>query len=108
MGGQFSLGTVSADSLGRLVAGYGSFLLQQSATGVTVTYYPLVAAPPPAPAGLTSAGWPGAVALAWSPASGATSYNIRRSNHPGGPYDIVATGVTGTGFSDISVSNDLA
>ncbi|MCP5547388.1 MAG: autotransporter-associated beta strand repeat-containing protein [Akkermansiaceae bacterium] len=105
MTGQFALGTVSNDSLGNPVTGIGSFSLQQSATGVTLNFFPAASAPPAAPTGLALLGQPGAVSLNWSTTPTATSYNVRRSNVSGGPYDIVASGITGTSFTDATVSD---
>ncbi len=105
MSGQFSLGTVSTDSAGRDVSAYGSFHLQQSSSGVSVVFYPLGATPPAAPTSLSAAGSPGAVTLAWTPASGAVSYTVRRSGNSGGPYETVATDVANASFIDNSVLN---
>jgi hypothetical protein len=44
-----------------------------------------------------------AIALSWSPASGAVGYNVERSTVSGGPYTIIA-GVAGTNYTDTSVS----
>jgi fibronectin type 3 domain-containing protein/O-glycosyl hydrolase len=62
-----------------------------------------------APTGLTATAGNGQVALSWTASSGATSYNIYRSTKSGGegstPYQ---TGVTGTTFTDIGVTNGTA
>ena len=42
--------------------------------------------------------------LAWSAFPGASSYNVKRSTTGGGPYATVATGVTGTAFTDSGVN----
>ncbi|TWU00270.1 Exo-beta-D-glucosaminidase precursor [Botrimarina colliarenosi] len=42
----------------------------------------------------------GRVELAWEAAPGATSYNVKRSATPDGPYSTIATGVIGDRFSD--------
>ena len=56
---------------------------------------------PPAPASLTAVtGLSGAINLSWPASTGATSYNILRANFGGGPYAIVATGVTSTGYTN--------
>ena len=105
LSGQFTLGAVSTDSGGRDVSGYGSFVLQQSASGVSVVFYPLNSTPPATPANLSATASPGAVSLTWSPASAAVSYNVKRSTSSGGPYETVGTGVSGESYTDISVSN---
>lgn len=40
------------------------------------------------------------IELTWNAIPGAVSYNIKRSDTIGGPYETIATGITGTGFSD--------
>jgi endoglucanase len=42
----------------------------------------------------------GQINLAWSAFTNATSYNVKRSPTNGGPYTIVASGVTATNYSD--------
>src|SRR5262249_60468294 len=59
-----------------------------------------------APTGLTATPGNAQVALTWTAASGATSYNIYRSTSSGGQGNTpVKTGVTGTSFSDTSLAN---
>jgi endoglucanase len=56
---------------------------------------------PPAPTGLSAvAVSTGEIGLAWSPVAGATGYLIKRSAADGGPYAVVATGVTATSHLD--------
>lgn len=45
--------------------------------------------------------------LSWIAASNATSYNVKRSTTNGGPYAVVATGVTATNFSDIGLGSGI-
>ena len=66
------------------------------------------AAVPPAPTGLTATPGNAQVQLAWNAAAGATSYNVKRSTTNGGPYANVATGVTGTSFTNTSLVNGTA
>ncbi len=62
------------------------------ATGVT---------PPAAPTGLTASAEAGnQVRLQWSAVAGATSYVIKRATTSGGPYTVLANGITGTGYVD--------
>ena len=43
--------------------------------------------------------------LNWTAASGATSYNVKRSTTNGGPYANVQTNVTGTTFTNTGLTN---
>ncbi|NBC70852.1 hypothetical protein GT003_17775 [Paenibacillus sacheonensis] len=60
---------------------------------------------PSTPTGLSASGGNGQVALGWSAASGATSYNVKRSTSSGGSFSNVATGVTSTSYTDTGVTN---
>jgi predicted carbohydrate-binding protein with CBM5 and CBM33 domain len=60
---------------------------------------------PSAPTNLTATAGNAQVALSWTAASGATSYNIKRSTTNGGPYANVQTGVTGTSFTNTGLTN---
>ena len=56
---------------------------------------------PPAPTGLAAANaGVNQVALSWTGSVNATSYTIRRALTAGGPYTILAAGVTGTSYTD--------
>lgn len=45
------------------------------------------------------------VALAWTAAPGVSSYNVRRATVAGGPYLTIASGQTGTSYTDTTVTN---
>jgi fibronectin type 3 domain-containing protein len=64
--------------------------------------------PTPEPAGLTASGGNAQVALSWTAAPGAASYNICRSTSSGGegttPY---RTGVTAPSFTDTNLANGM-
>jgi len=60
---------------------------------------------PPAPTNLAATAGNAQVALSWTAASGATSYNVKRSTTNGGPYANVQTGVTGTSFTNTGLTN---
>lgn len=64
--------------------------------------------PPPAPTGLAATAGNAQVALTWSASSGATSYIVKRSTTNGGPYTNVATGVTGTSYTNTGLTNGTA
>jgi alpha-L-rhamnosidase len=57
------------------------------------------------PTALSAVGGAGQVALTWSPVSGATTYDLKRSTLSGGPYTTIADDLTTTSFTDTSVVN---
>jgi hypothetical protein len=62
----------------------------------------------PAPGQLTAVPTNGQVSLSWNAVTGATSYNLKRSSTSGGPYTLLAGGVTGTNYTDnTTVSGDV-
>jgi hypothetical protein len=60
---------------------------------------------PAAPATLLAEPGDGAVPLRWQQSSGATGYAVLRSTSSGGPYETVATNVTGGSYTDTTVTN---
>jgi fibronectin type III domain protein len=66
------------------------------------------AAVPAPPTNVTAAPGNASVTLNWSAVSGATSYNVRYSTTSGGPYQVVATGITGISFVHSNLSNGIA
>ncbi len=68
----------------------------------------ITASPPAVPSGLTAAAGTGQVVLSWTAVTSATSYTVQRSTTSGGPYSTVASGVTGTTYTDSSVSNGMS
>ncbi len=63
---------------------------------------------PTAPLLLTAAGTATQVSLQWTAASGAATYNLKRSTISGGSYTTIASGLTGTTFTDSTVSGGRA
>jgi hypothetical protein len=62
--------------------------------------YPLFI-PAPVPAGLTATGVSSSqINLLWNAFSNTATYNIKRSTTNGGPYAVIATGVTATNYPD--------
>ncbi|MBC7785406.1 MAG: hypothetical protein H7144_16355, partial [Burkholderiales bacterium] len=59
---------------------------------------------PTAPLLVKAAGSATQVVLNWSAASGAISYNVKRSQTPDGPYTTIGTGIIGTTFTDTGVT----
>jgi hypothetical protein len=65
----------------------------------------LTVGPPPAPTGLTATGGTAQVSLNWTAASGASTYDVYRGTASGGEGNTpLATGVTGTSYSDATAS----
>nr|WP_245946532.1 glycoside hydrolase family 6 protein [Paenibacillus cellulosilyticus] len=60
---------------------------------------------PAAPTGLTATAGNAQVVLAWTASTGATSYNVKRATTSGGTFTTVATGVTGTTYTDTGLTN---
>ncbi len=78
------------------VAGEGSNSTQVTATPVNA---------PAAPSGAIASAGNGQSGLVWQAVSGATSYTIKRSTVSGGPYTVLASGVTATSYFDNTVVN---
>jgi cellulose 1,4-beta-cellobiosidase len=60
---------------------------------------------PPAPVTQSAAVVNRAIAVTWSGAGGATSYNVLRATSSGGPYVTVRTGETKTNHADVAVTD---
>ena len=81
-------------------AGEGANSAQTSAVTDSPGYFPDV------PINLGADAGDGQVALTWAAsATGATSYNVKRSTASGGPYTTIATGVLTNSYTDLTVSN---
>jgi hypothetical protein len=60
---------------------------------------------PEPPAMLLASPGDGAVPLRWQASFGATGYTVHRSKFSGGPSETIASGVTGSSYTDTSVTN---
>ncbi|HKX30076.1 MAG TPA: fibronectin type III domain-containing protein [Blastocatellia bacterium] len=60
---------------------------------------------PAAPTGLSASPGDGLVSLGWNASASATSYNVKRATVSGGPYAVIASGVTATSFTNTGLSN---
>lgn len=72
-----------------------------SASGVTFT----VSVGLSAPTNLKATAGNAQVALSWTAAAGATSYNLKRATTSGGPYASVSSSVAGTSYVDTLLAN---
>ena len=62
----------------------------------------------PPPTGLAAVPGNGQVALSWNAAPNATGYNVKESTTSGNGYTTVASGVTGTNYTDMGLFNNTA
>ncbi|XID92815.1 DUF4466 family protein [Paenibacillaceae bacterium WGS1546] len=80
----------------------------ESANSAPVSVTPSAAPTvPAAPTGLTATAGDGQATLSWNASSGATGYNVKRATTSGGPYATVATGVTGTSYTEAGLTNGV-
>jgi hypothetical protein len=83
----------------------GSFGTAYSGSGQLCVYGLFSSHPPPAaPANLTAAASVSGVKLSWSASNGAISYNVKQAAAIGGPYTVVAGGLTPTSYNLTSTS----
>lgn len=80
-----------------------------SAADVAALYAYQPSTGPVTPAGLTASTISSSqINLTWNAVTGATSYSLKRSTTNGGPYSVIATGVTTTSYNDIGLSAGTA
>jgi hypothetical protein len=60
--------------------------------------------PPSAPTNLAATAGNGQINLAWTGATGATGYNVKRSLSSGGPFETIGSGVASTSYSDAAIN----
>ena len=58
---------------------------------------------PPTPVGLSAQNGAGVVNLTWQAAMFATGYNVKRATVSGGPYSLLASGITSAAYADTNV-----
>jgi hypothetical protein len=100
---------ISLNVLGSVVLDFATNRLDLSfvnSSGAVQDYFTIIkgGAPNP-PAGLTATPGDAQVALGWNASGGATSYNVKRSTTPGGPYTTIAPNVITTSYTDTTVVN---
>ena len=65
----------------------------------------VVVQPPSAPTNLMASATNLLINLSWNALAGATTYNLKRTTTNGGPYPVLASGLTATNYADASVTN---
>ncbi|HWX21681.1 MAG TPA: DUF5010 domain-containing protein [Candidatus Binatia bacterium] len=68
-------------------------------------FYAFGLSAPTTPTGLAALAGYAQVTLSWSTSLNATSYNVNRSTTSGGPYSVIASGVTSTGYTNTGLAN---
>ncbi len=100
--------TVTANASGQIVVQYTTVTDNALVSGIEIlngssSPSPTVPAAPTGPA--ASAASTSQINLSWTASSDATSYNVKRSTTSGGSYTTVATGLTGTSYTDTGLTN---
>lgn len=116
--------TVSGGPYTSLATGVTTNAYTDNTVAAGTTYYYVVAAvsaggtspdstaasvtvPNLVPTGVTATGGSGSVTVSWTAASGASSYNVKRSTVSGGPYTPIATSVTAVTYTDQAVTSGM-
>ena len=85
----------------------GSFSASLRVSGGMVAHLVPTSLLPAAVTGTTAAGGALNVQVAWNTVAGAATYSVERATVSGGPYYTVATGLTGTAFTDTKVGTGV-
>jgi hypothetical protein len=98
-GGTASISMASTVYVGLAVTAHNSSALCTATfDNVTLPGWPVM---PTVPGGLSAtAVSTGQINLVWNAFTNATSYNVKRATMNGGPYSVIASGVTATNFAD--------
>ena len=91
-------------SVGSGLSGYASSTLQVVGNNIVLN---LGASLLPGTPTVTTSTSGTQVTVSWSTSSNATGYNVYRSTTPNGTYTSIATGVTGTSYTDTTTSNGV-
>ena len=78
----------------------GAALYEVGAGSYVFTSTPELAAP----VSLVADPGPGQILLGWTPAPGATSYEVKRALRSGGPYVVIASGLASASYTDSTVA----
>jgi len=87
---------------------YTTFILDAidlESSGALLDPSTTIPVPPLAPTDILANAGDGQVLINWSSVSNASSFVVKRSTTPGGPYTAISGSVTGTTFTDLSVIN---
>lgn len=93
--GTWSLTSRATDNLGA----------STTSAPVSIVVKAPVVVKPAAPTGLSATAGNAQVALTWNAATGASSYSVKRATVAGGPYTVVATGLTATSHTNTGLVN---
>jgi subtilisin family serine protease len=91
----------NVDALGSLVGGV------ISSGRLNVDRALRACAVPPAPTGLSATPGDAQVLLTWTPVPGATSYRVKRSGTSGGPYTLIANGLSTPSYTNTGLTNTV-
>jgi hypothetical protein len=118
LGGEsiFDFSSTVPGSQVRYNADYGALRVDSTSTSITFSFitrtgqaidtYTIGTPVPNPPMSVRASASPGQIALSWSASSGATSYRVYRGTSPGGESSTpIATNITGTSFTDTSVTS---
>jgi autotransporter-associated beta strand protein len=91
-------------AIGSGLGNYPGSTLQLVGKSVVLNLVVPAGTPPSAPSDVTVSGNFGGVTLTWTAPPAAATYTIKRATSPGGPFVAIATGVTGTSYTDTSAN----
>jgi len=97
--------TMGTPGLGTMPNGFTGTLDTSTPRQVNLIVQTQALSIPLAPTNVVATASNASVALNWSPALTATGYNVKRSTTDGGPYPVVFSGITLTGYTDTLVTN---
>ena len=69
--------------------------------------FPTATSAPTSPTALTAISGNGLVALNWNASAQTIGYTIERSTSSGGPYSVIANGITGASYSDTNTTSGV-
>jgi hypothetical protein len=82
-----------------------SFRVVVDTGGFNLNWLQFTSLLPVPPAGLKASATPAQVQLNWNTVSGAIGYTIKRAASSGGTYLTIATGISGTNFTDVNITS---